>query len=75
MRCRVTVVVCVCLSVTELTASYLVCKSKMRCYKVPYDIPNAGFVWISLRTLCSPVLVSFADSKLLDFSRASDSMI
>ena len=27
------------------------------------------FVWISPKTLCSPVLASFADSKLLDVSR------
>ena len=31
-------------------------------------------MWISPKTLCSPVLASFADSKLLDFARASDSM-
>ena len=61
-------------SVTELTATYLVCESKIRCQKVPYGVPNAWFVWISPKTLCSPVLASFADSKLLDFSRASDSM-
>ena len=38
--------VCVCLSVTELAATYLVCKSKVRCYKVPYDISNLCIVWI-----------------------------
>ena len=31
-------------------------------------------MWISPKTLCLPVLASFADSKLLDFARASDSM-
>ena len=31
-------------------------------------------VWISPKMLCLPVLTSFADSKLLDFARASDSM-
>ena len=33
-------------------------------------------MWISPKTLCSPVLTSFADSiyKLLDFSQAFDSM-
>ena len=42
MCCRVTVVVCVCLSVTKLAATYwyLVCESKVQCYKVPYGIPN-----------------------------------
>ena len=79
MRRRVTIVIlcvcmCVCLSVAELTATYLVCESKMRCYKVPYGIPTTCFVWISPKMLCSPVLASFADSKLLDFSRASDRM-
>ena len=53
MRHRVTVVplrVSVCLSVTKLMATYLVCESKMWCYKVPYGVPNALFVWISLKT-------------------------
>ena len=27
-------------------------------------------MWISPKTLCSPVLASFADSKLLDFAQA-----
>ena len=41
MRRRVTVVVlCVILSVTTLAATYLVCESNLRCYKVPYDVPN-----------------------------------
>ena len=39
-----------------------------------YGISNACVVWISLKTLYSPVLAAFADSKLLDFARASDSM-
>ena len=41
----------------------------MWCYEVPHGIPSALFVWISSKTLCSQVLASFADSKLLDFSR------
>ena len=53
------------LSVTKLAATYLVCESKVQCYKVPYHVPNAyGFP----KMLCLPVLASFADSKLLDFS-------
>ena len=36
----VCVYVCVCLSVTMLTATYLICESKMRCYKVPYGLPE-----------------------------------
>ena len=31
----------VCLSVTMLAATYLVCASNLRCYKVPYGVPNA----------------------------------
>ena len=75
MHRRVTVVVlCVCLSVTKLTVTYLICESKVQCYKVPYGVPNAWFVWISPKMLYSPILASFADSKLLDFSPASSSM-
>ena len=39
------VVLCVCLSVTTLAATYLVYKSKLLYYKVPYGVPNAWFVW------------------------------
>ena len=53
----------VCLSVTKLAATYLVCKSKLRCYTIPYGIPNACIAWIPLKTFCSPVLASFADGK------------
>ena len=79
MHRRVTVVVlCVCLSVrlsvNSVTASYFVCESQARCYMILYGVSNACIVWISLKTLCSPVLAAFADSKLLDFARASDSM-
>jgi hypothetical protein len=60
----------VCGSVTTLTATYLVYESKVWCYnyKVPYGVPNACIVWISLKTLLSPALASFADAKLFDFS-------
>ena len=64
----------VCLSVTKLAATYLVCESKVQHYKVPYGIPNACIVWILLKTLFSSVLGSFANAKLLDFS-PSDSSI
>ncbi len=56
------------LSVTTLTATYLVYESKVQCYKVPYGVPNVYIVWIWLKTLRSPALASFADAKLLDFS-------
>ena len=79
MRRRVTIVVLcvcvsVCLSVNSLTASYFVCKSQAECYMILYSVSNACIVWISLKTLCSPVLAAFADSKILDFARAGDSM-
>ena len=62
------------MSVTKLTATYLVYESKVQSCKVPCGIPKARFVWISPKTLYSPVLASFADSKLLDLARASDCM-
>ena len=73
MRRRVTVVVlCVRVSVCYQASCYIPClRVQSAALKVPYGVPNA---WISPKTLCSPVLASFADSKLLDFSRASDSM-
>ena len=43
-------------------------------FSVSYGVSNAWFVWISPKALRSPVLASFADSKLLDLSRASDSI-
>ena len=55
------VVLCVSVSVTKLAATYLVCESKVRFYKVPYGIPNA-------------LLASFANAKLLDFSPSDSSM-
>ena len=79
MRRRVTVVVLcvclfVCLSVNSLTATYLVCELQGRSYIIPYGVSNACNVWISLKMFYSPVLAAFANSKLLDFARASDSM-
>ena len=64
--------VCVSLSVTKLTATYiyLLCESKVWCLWCSKGIICVNFS----ETLCSPVLASFADSKLLDFARASDSM-
>ena len=41
----------VCLSVTKIAATYLVCKFKLRYYTIPYGIPNACIVWIPLKTL------------------------
>ena len=57
MRVTVVVCVCVCVSVTVLAAIYLIYKSQVRCYKVPYGV---CIVWISLKMLHSLVLSSFA---------------
>ena len=67
--CFVIVCLCVCIN-TKLAATYLVCESKVRCYKVPYGISTSCIVWISLKTL---FLESFADAKL-DFSPSDSSM-
>ena len=40
------VCVSVCVSVTALAATYLVCKSGIRCYKVPSGVSNVYNVWI-----------------------------
>ena len=72
MHRRVTVVVlCVCLSVTKLatTYMYLVCKSKVHLWR--YKHMNC--VDFSKNTLFAS-FASFANSKLLDFSQASDSI-
>ena len=48
--------VCVCLSVTELAATYLVCMSKMRHHRVPYRLLKIiCIVWPSLKMFCSGV--------------------
>ena len=31
----------VCVSATKLATTYLICKSKVQLYKVPYGVPNA----------------------------------
>ena len=49
----------VCVSVAMLAAAYHICKSKVRCYKVPSGVSNLCIVWISLKTLCSPLLAPF----------------
>ena len=54
------VVLCICLFVTMLAATYLVytCRSKTRCRRVLYGIFKIFTVWLSLKTLRSRVLVS-----------------
>ena len=62
MRCGVTVVVlCVYLSVTTKSATYLVYTSKLRCHRVLYDVFKVFVVWLSLKMPHSKVLVSFVD--------------
>jgi hypothetical protein len=66
---RVTVVILcvylpVCVSVTTLTATYLVCESKLRCYKIPCGIPNACVVWTLLKRFVLQFWRNFADSRL-----------
>ena len=64
MRRRVMVVVLcvclsVCLSVNSVTATYFVCESQAWCYMIPYGVSKPCIVWISLKTLCFPVLAIF----------------
>ena len=47
------VCVCVCLSVTALAATYLVCMSKLRHHRVPCRLLKLCIVWISLKIFCS----------------------
>ena len=67
--------VSVCLHVTKLAAAFLVYESKCGIIIIIRFLncvtPNAWIVWIPR---CLALLGSFADSKLLDFSRASDSL-
>ena len=56
----VVVSLCVCLSVTALTATYLVCKAKVRYHMVLYGVLQICNVWLSLKTLLSKVMALFA---------------
>ena len=51
--CFVCVCVSVCLSVTTLAATYLVCMSKLRHHRVPCRLLKLCIVWISLKIFCS----------------------
>ena len=59
------VYVSVCLSVTIKSAAYLVYTSKTRCRRVLYGVFKVFVVWLSLKTLRSKVLASFADCHCL----------
>ena len=68
MRRRVTEVVlcvCICLSVTTLATTYLVYTSKVQCCRVLYGVFKVFVVRLSLKTLRSKVLASFADHDCL----------
>ena len=41
----------VCLSITALTATYLICKAKVRYHRILYGVLQICNVWISLKTL------------------------
>ena len=63
MHRRVTVVMC--LSVTTLAATYLVYTSQVWFRRVLYGVFKVLVVWLSLKTLRSRVLASFADHRRL----------
>ena len=57
-----------CVSVIKLTATYFVSpKCGFMRFLTAFQMHVLYYGWISLKTLRSPVLVSFADAKLLDF--------
>ena len=59
--------VSVCLLPIKLTATYLICESKLWCHKVYYGISNVCIVQNPLKTFLSSVSVSFFNGKLLHF--------
>ena len=68
MHRRVTVVVlCVCLSVclSELSKCYIHISFASLKLGIIYGVSNACIVWILLKMLCSPVLVTFAQDRYL----------
>ena len=57
----VTVVsLCVCWSVSALTATYLIRKGKVRYHMVLYSVLQICNMWLSLKTLLSKVMALFA---------------
>ena len=61
----------VCLSVTTLTATYLVRKAKVRYHMVLYGVLQICNVWLLLKTLLSKVMALFAYYYCLPRSLAS----
>ena len=62
---------CVCLSVTAVTATYLVRKAKVRYHMVLYSDLQICNMWLSLKTLLSKVMALFAYHYCLPRSLAS----
>ena len=48
---------CVCLFVTALATTYLVCMSKVRDHRVPCRLLKICIVWPSLKMFCSGDMV------------------
>ena len=55
------VIVSVCVSVTMLTATYLVFSSKFTCHLAFCAAFKVYIMWISAKTLCSKVMATFGD--------------
>ena len=53
------VCVCICLSATTKSATYLIYMLKTRCHRVLYGVFKIFVAWLSLKTFCSS-LASFA---------------
>ena len=62
---------CVYLSVTTLTAAYIILKSKVRYHRGLHGVLNICNVWLSLKTLCSKVMASFTYHGCLPHSLTS----
>ena len=79
MRCRVTVVVLsVCVSVTTLTAAYLVYMSKVRQYTISCKLLKICIVWTSLKMFCSGDVALFVchdHRQLRSFSTENTPMV
>ena len=69
--CTLGVCVSVYLSVTTLTATYNILKSKVRYHGVLHDVLNICNVWLSLKPLCSKVMASFTCHACLPCSLTS----
>ena len=72
------VVLCVCVSVTTLVATYLVYMSKVRWYTVSCRVLRICIVWTSLKTFCLGDMALIAchdDRRLSSFSTKNTPMV